>query len=122
VGDVIDLMPTVLAAAGATYPKNFRGHDVLPCEGTNLLPALKGQAFDRGPLCWEHEGNRAIRLGDWKLVAAHHESWQLYNLVTDRTELDDLVAQNPDKVAELRTLYEQWARRCGVQAWPVRAR
>jgi arylsulfatase len=94
----------------------------LPEEGISLLPAFKGETISRGPLCWEHEGNRAIRLGDWKLIAAHRENWQLYNLATDRTELDDLASKNLEKVAELRTLYEQWAKRCGVVPWPVRTR
>jgi arylsulfatase A-like enzyme len=122
VGDVIDLMPTALAAAGATYPKRYGGHPVLPYEGVDLLPALKGDTIRRGPLGWEHEGNRAIRIRDWKLIAAYGEKWQLYNLASDRTELDDLAAMQPQKVRELRTAYEQWAKRCGVEPWPVRGR
>jgi arylsulfatase len=122
VGDVIDLMPTALAAAGASYPKAYHGREILPCEGINLLPALKGETIPRGPLCWEHEGNHAIRIGDWKLIAAHGEKWQLYNLASDRTELDDMAGMHPQKVEELRTAYEQWAKRCGVLPWPLRVR
>jgi arylsulfatase A-like enzyme len=117
---VIDLMPTILDLAHARYPKARRGNEILPEEGKSLVPAFNGQAVDRGPLFWEHEGNRAARLGDWKLIAGFREKWQLYNLAKDRTELVDLAAQNPQKVEELKNLYEQWAKRCGVEPWPVR--
>lgn len=122
VGDVIDLMPTILDLAGVAFPKPHNGHDVLPPEGKSLLPALTGGTIDRGPLFWEHEGNRAVRLADWKLVAGHREKWQLYNLATDRTELNDLASGHPDKVAELTAMYETWAKRCGVEPWPVKPR
>lgn len=120
IGDVIDFMPTFVELAGAAYPKERNGHPILPPEGKSLIPAFNGQPIDRGPLFWEHEGNRAVRLGDWKLIAAHREPWQLYNLADDRTELHDLASSHPDKVAELKALYEQWAARCGVEPWPVR--
>jgi arylsulfatase A-like enzyme len=120
VGDVIDLMPTFLELAGAACPKQRNGRDIQPPEGRSLVPALNGQAVERGPLFWEHEGNRAVRQGDWKIVAAHGEVWRLYNLADDRTELHDLAAKAPDRVAELSTLYDHWAGCCGVEPWPVR--
>lgn len=122
VGHVIDLMPTVLAAAQAPYPKEHRGQAVLPLEGQDLRPAFEGRPVERGPLCWEHEGNRAVRSGSWKLVAGHSEPWQLYNLTEDRTELKDVAAEHAERVKELRAIYEQWARRCDVEDWPVRGR
>ncbi|MDB5323088.1 MAG: Arylsulfatase [Phycisphaerales bacterium] len=120
VGHVIDLMPTVMAITGATYPKRYHDKDIPPEEGKSLVPVLSGNTIDRGPLCWEHEGNRAIRLGDWKLVAAHNEPWQLYHITEDRTELNNLASANPEKVEELKTLYTTWAQRCGVEPWPVK--
>jgi len=122
VGDVIDLMPTVLDLAGATYPKQYKGRDIPPEEGKSLRPLFTNPSatLDRGVLCWEHEGNRAVRIGDWKLVAAHNEKWQLYNLAEDRTEAHDLASSQPEKVAELKTAYETWATRCGVEPWPVK--
>jgi arylsulfatase len=120
VGDVMDLMPTLLELAGAQYPTRRDGHDVLPPEGKSLVPAFNGGRVERGPLFWEHEGNRAVRLGDWKLVAGHGEKWQLYNIAADRAEIDDQAAAHPEKVAELTALYNEWARRCGVEPWPVR--
>jgi arylsulfatase len=123
VGDVIDFMPTLCDVAGAEYPTNYHGRAVLPEEGKSLLPALKGNLFpNRGPLFWEHEGNRAVRDGDWKLIAAHREPWQLYNMIEDRTELNDLADKYPQKVAELKAEYEAWANRCGVVPWPVTRR
>ncbi|HTW93792.1 MAG TPA: arylsulfatase [Tepidisphaeraceae bacterium] len=121
VGDVIDLMPTVLAAAGAGYPASFHGHTVWPEEGINLLPAIEGGAtISRpAPLCWEHEGNRAVRIGDWKLVAAHGERWQLYNIPNDRTEMHNVAKQYPDKVRELKAAYDAWEKRVGVEEWPI---
>jgi arylsulfatase len=120
VGDVIDFMPTLVELAGATYPKERDGHPIVPPEGKSLVPAFNGQPIDRGPLFWEHEGNRAVRLGDWKLIAADREKWQLYNLAEDRTELHDVASNHPEKVAELKSLYDRWAQRCGVEPWPVR--
>lgn len=122
VGHVIDLMPTILQLTGATYPTKHDGHDITPAEGQSLLPILAGKPLDRGkgrPLCWEHEGNRAIRLGDWKLIAAHNEPWQLYHITEDRTELNNLATAKPEKVEELKSLYTAWAKRCDVKPWPV---
>jgi arylsulfatase len=120
VGHVIDLMPTLLEVSGVTYPRQRNGREILPPEGRSLVPALNGAAIERGPLFWEHEGNRAVRSGDWKLVAGHGEKWQLYNIADDRTEMRDLAAANPARVDELKNLYESWAARCGVEPWPVR--
>jgi arylsulfatase len=63
---------------------------------------------------WEHEGNAAVRIGRWKLVRKHPGDWELYDMVADRTELDDLAATQPQRVREMAAQYEAWARRCGV--------
>ncbi len=120
VGHVIDLMPTVLELSGATYPRQRDGRDIPAPEGRSLAAVLSGNPVERGPLFWEHEGNRAVRLGDWKLVAGHGERWQLYNIAEDRMEMVDMSSQRPEKLAELKALYEDWVRRCGVEPWPVR--
>jgi arylsulfatase len=117
-GHLIDLMATCLDVAGAAYPKTYGGHSITPLEGRSLLPILKGRT--RRPheaLYWEHEGNRAVRQGQWKLVSRHPEGWELYDLEADRTELNNLTARYPDKVRELTTLYAAWAERCGVVPW-----
>jgi arylsulfatase len=120
VGDVIDLMPTFSELAGATYPTRRGDREIPGPEGKSLVRALNGERVDRGPLFWEHEGNRAVRLGDWKLVAGSGEKWQLYDLARDRAEMNDLAAATPSKVDELKKLYATWAEHCGVEPWPVR--
>ena len=121
IGDVIDLMPTIAEAAGATYPKTMDGRDLPPEEGISLMPLLKAATPTSRTLFWEHEGNRAVRIGDWKLVGPRGEPWKLFNMVEDRTELHDLTAQHPDKVALLHAAYDTWAARIGVEAWPIKA-
>jgi arylsulfatase len=105
VGHVIDLLPTLLAAAGA-HPRPLEGRDL-----------FRGDPDEPRTLFWEHEGNRAVRHGDWKLVAVHRKPWELYDLAKDRTELSNLAATQPDRVQELASLYDEWAARSGVKPW-----
>ncbi len=115
-GHVIDIMATCLDATGATLPK-----DALPPEGQSLLPLLANTPTTVTPaprtLFWEHEGNRAVRNGDWKLVALHNKPWELYNLAEDRCELTNLAAQHPDKVTALTDHWNTWATRAHVLPW-----
>jgi arylsulfatase len=118
VGHVIDLLPTCLDVAGVRRPETFAGNKLLPVEGKSLLPVVKGKTrTPHSVLCWEHEGNRAVRAGKWKLVAVHDKPWELYDLEADRTELHDLAAKMPEKVKELAEEYRRWAERCGVVRW-----
>jgi len=130
VGHTIDLMATCLDVAGGEYPKTFNGQDIQPLEGQSLLPIFVGGTSPSRDttvggasvprvLFWEHEGNRAVRQGKWKLVSKHPGGWELYDLEADRTELQDLAAANPDKVKELSALYDAWAKRAHVEPWPV---
>jgi len=115
VGHITDIMPTLLEAAKAVYPKEFKLQPILPLEGTSLQPVFEGK--DRPepkPIFWEHEGNRAVRSGAWKLVSRYPGAWELYDLNADRTELHDLAGTHPEKVRELSDLYQRWAQRCGV--------
>jgi arylsulfatase len=70
---------------------------------------------------WEHEGNRAVRQGDWKLVALHKNEWELYNLRTDPLEKNNLIKQEPEIASDLLSEYERWSREHGVRAWPLKA-
>jgi len=118
VGHIIDLMPTLLQLAGTSYPKSFRGRELIPLEGQSLIPVLQGKS--RGeyqPLFWEHEGNRAVRAGRWKLVAQFKGPWELYDMETDRTELNDLAVKMPEKAKELSALWQAWADRVGMVPW-----
>ena len=118
-GHVIDIMATCVDVAGANYPKMHDGHVIEPLEGTSLLPALVVGDFDRDAIFWEHEGNRAVRQGRWKLVSRHKRDWELYDLAADRTEMTDLSGVEPERVAALSLLYDAWAVRCGVEPWPL---
>jgi arylsulfatase A-like enzyme len=117
-GHVIDLMATCADVAGAEYPKTFKGHAITPLEGKSLRPIFEGRTrAGHGAIFWEHEGNRAVRQGQCKLVSRHPGDWELYDLEADRTELNNLAAKYPDKVQELAGKYEQWAQRAGVVPW-----
>ncbi len=121
VGHIIDVMPTVLDIAGIQHPEESHGKSLLPLEGQSLLPVFKGnQSNEPRTLFWEHMGHKAVRDGKWKLVLdRHRQVWELYDLEADRTELNDLSAQFPEKVAVLKTKWETWAERCGVLPWPL---
>jgi arylsulfatase len=116
---VIDIMATCLAAAGTPAPTGRQGKPVMPPEGRSLLPAFAGQPLSRDALFWEHEGNAAVRAGDWKLVRQGREgSWELYDLAKDRTEQTDLAAIQPDQVKTLAAQWEAWAVRANVKPYP----
>jgi arylsulfatase A-like enzyme len=117
-GHVIDLLATCLDVAGVDYPKKFQGRDIIALEGRSLLPIFQGKTrTGHDAIFWEHEGNRAVRSGRWKLVSRHDKGWELYDLEADRTELHDLAAREPDVVKDLIAKYDGWAKRCGVMAW-----
>lgn len=108
VSHVIDLAPTILKLAGGPWPKDSDGLKLPPPPGHDLSPTFKEDvAIDRDYLWWLHEKNRAIRQGDWKLVAARDEQWQLYDLAKDRAENVDLAAKNPEKAKELSDLWQK---------------
>jgi arylsulfatase len=114
-GHLIDIMATCVDVSGAKYPTEFAGEKIKPMQGVSLQPALKGKSLKRAqPICWEHEGNRAIRDGKWKLVAKENQPWELYEMEKDRSELHDLAAKNPRKVAELSATWDAWAARSDV--------
>lgn len=120
-GHLIDIMATVADVGGATYPKQFKGHDITPMEGKSLVPAFSGKPIQRDAIFWEHEGNAAVRQGDWKLVRkGGNGPWELYNLKTDRTELHDLAASQPEKAKELIAKWEAWAKRAHVIPGPAK--
>jgi len=115
VGHVIDMMPTCLELAGATYPTTYKGNAILPLESFSMKPVLDGQAASqRDIIYWEHEGGRAIRMGDWKLVSLKNANWQLFNLTSDLSETKNVAIENPDKVRELKELWNAWARKMGL--------
>ena len=117
---LIDMMPTCLELADADYPKRYKGHMIPPMEGVSIVPAFYDKSLNREAIYFEHEGNRAVRMGKWKLVAEHKEPWRLYGMEADRTETRDLSRDHPDLRAKMIGMYDSWAERCGVLPWPVR--
>ncbi len=116
VGHIMDIMPTCLDLAGATYPKSFNSNTIKPVEGKSLMPILKGSSRKSHEfIAWEHFDSRAIRKDNWKLVwSRENKKWELYDLAKDRSEMNDLSGKNSPKVIELTSLYNQWSDRVGV--------
>jgi arylsulfatase A-like enzyme len=114
-GHLIDLMTTCVDLAKAEYPKEVGGQEIQPMEGVSLVPAFDGKPLRRpNPIFWEHEGNRAVRDGKWKLVAKENRPWELYDMEADRTELHDLATEKPELVEKLAAKWDAYAERAMV--------
>ncbi len=114
-GHVIDLMATFAALSGGEYPAERNGVRVKPTPGINLAPAFAGEPLTRtAPLCFEHDGSRAIREGNWKLVSVVGEAWELYHLTDDPTEMRDLAASQPQRVSAMAARWLEWAKQANV--------
>lgn len=117
-GHFIDILPTCLELAGASYPSIYNGVDIqaLPAEGKSLMPLLQGESTWNGErtFFWEHENGKAVRVGDWKLVALRNSGWQLFNLAVDFSETNNLATEYPDKVREMKALWNNWAQGVGL--------
>jgi arylsulfatase len=109
-GHLIDLMATCLDMGGATPQAAV--------EGVSLRPAFEGKSLARKqPILWEHEGNKAVRDGKWKLVAKHNRSWELYDIDADRVESNDLSSRDPTRVKDMAAAWDAWAKRASVRPW-----
>lgn len=139
-GHVMDIMATALDVTGVDYPAVYGGREITPPEGKSLLPVFeRGRRAGHDMIFWEHEGHRAVREDNWKLVA-HHEKqdealyewwafsprwtsrdfdgeWRLYDMETDRTELSDVAGEHPERVERMAAAYEAWAKRSNVRDW-----
>ncbi len=106
---ITDVMATCLDAASVEYPQQFEDRKVLPLAGRSLLPDFAGQRNEASrALGWATSGNRAIRMGCWKLVSAKGGPWELYDLATDRTELNDVAGQQPERVHAMVDAFARW--------------
>jgi arylsulfatase A-like enzyme len=114
-GHLVDLMATCVDLARAQYPTERSGEKIKAREGISLVPAFTGRSLRRKqPIFWEHEGNRALRDGDWKLVAKENEKWELYDMSKDRSEMRDLAEKLPDCVKKMAAQWDATAARADV--------
>jgi arylsulfatase len=105
---VIDFLPTIFDLLGIEKPKQWDGEPIPPAPGRSLLPVFAADVtLERDFIWWLHEGNRAIRVGDWKLVAARGDPWELYDLRSDRAESRNLATEQPDKVQDLEAVWDR---------------
>ena len=112
---VIDIMATVVDVCGGEYPKEVDGITIWPTEGKSLVPAFADEPIERDALYWEHEGNAAVRQGDWKLVRfGGNGAWELYDMKSDRTEQNNLAEEKPEIAAKLKQKWLDWAKIRGV--------
>ena len=114
----LDVMPTCLELADATYPSFYGGNKIKPLcdEARSFVPLLqeKNKWDDERTLYWEHENGKAVRKGNWRLTALANGGWQLFDLEHDLSETNNLAAEYPDKVREMKTLWNTWARSVGL--------
>ena len=117
---LIDVVPTLLEAAGASYPGSFDGHSIEPAEGVSLIPLLSpGGSIARGEnLYFEHEGERAVIDDDgYKLMSRNNAAWELYDLDVDPQELTDLAGSDPARVNTMESVWFDWADAAHVKDW-----
>jgi arylsulfatase len=106
-GHVIDIVPTILELAEVDSPEKMTGK--------SLLPILQGKEREgHDAIYWEHEGNRAVRQGDWKLVGEQSQDWELYNFGEGRSEMANRIEIETEKADELKKLWQIWADKVGV--------
>jgi arylsulfatase len=108
-GHLIDIMATCVDLAGAEYPQEVDGQTITPLAGVSLKPTFSSGSIAREAIYFEHEGNRAVRTVQWKLVAKEDQPWELYNMQSDRTEQYNLAAQQPELVEQLSRQWDEWA-------------
>lgn len=120
-GHLIDIMATCIDVAGAKYPATYNKQAIRPFEGVSLAPTFDDTKLKERAIFWEHEGNKAVRLGKYKLVSMHkiglEYDWELYDIEADRSETNNLAKRMPAKTKELENLWKSWARRVEVLTW-----
>lgn len=121
-GHIIDLMPTILEAAHANYPEQYNGRKTAPLAGRSLWPLINGDPVEERVLFFEHEGNRAVMNGRWKLSALRGMDWELYDIIHDRTELNNLASEYPEIVSSMDSLWNKWGEENFVTPLPANLR
>lgn len=107
---LVDIFPTVIAAAGISYPNEIDKESSLPLHGSSMMPIFEGSTRELPPHFVSGFRNRfrMYRKGDWKIVNTNREGWELYNLANDLTETTDLATKQPEKVKELENSLKAW--------------
>jgi len=120
-GHLIDIMATCIDVADTEYPKTFNNQTITPMEGVSIKPSFENKPLKDRAIFWEHEGNKAVRHGKYKLVSKWEEnaeySWELYDMDKDRSETNNLATKMPEKVKEMEGLWIAWAKKVGVRNW-----
>jgi len=113
---ITDLLPTFTDLAGADYPKNFGGKEMIPLPGRSLAQILKdNKVLPPRTLFFALFNNLAIVDNGWRLVTAYSQPWQLYDLTHDRTETHDLAKSNPEKLKHMLALQKAFSERPDVR-------
>lgn len=130
---LIDIMATCIDVAEASYPTQYNGNQIQPMEGKSLIPVFEEKTLEREAIYWEHEGNRAVRMGKWKLVSKASKkqsfiwdkvdelevsNWELFDMEKDRTEMNDLAVVYPETVQKMSGMWLVWAKRTGIVPRP----
>ena len=130
---LIDIMATCVDVSGAHYPTTYKEQTIIPMEGNSLRPAFDNIPLDREAIYWEHEGNRAVRMGKWKLVSKVSKkhsfvwdkvdelalsNWELFDMEKDRTEMHNVASENPDLVKQMADMWMTWGKRTGAVPRP----
>ena len=114
----LDVMPTCLELAGASYPSFYAGNSIKPlCDEARSFVSLlqdKESWDDERTMYWEHENGKAIRKGNWRLTALANGGWQLFDLSHDLSETNNVAAEYPEKVREMKALWNNWAKSVGL--------
>jgi arylsulfatase len=130
---LIDIMATCVDVAGGNYPTTYNDQVITPMEGRSLIPTFANQDLNREAIYWEHEGNRAVRMGKWKLISKadkqdsfiwdktdnlESSDWELFDMENDRTEMHDLASENTKLVAKMADMWLAWGKRTGIVPRP----
>jgi arylsulfatase len=128
-GHLIDIMATCVDVSGANYPAKITDNEIVPMQGVSLAPSFTNKKLNRKAIYWEHEGNRAVREGKWKLASKSVlnnsfafdkideldlKDWELFDMENDRTELYNLADQHPEIVKKMAIEWNTWARSADV--------